>query len=100
MNARVTVIKKCLHMDVIKTHLPESVPIATACMEFQEGQTFEIRGAAPTPPDGFCTLAWKAVERSVERACRGEKLMWANAFPCCPDGLRPVTFRVESVADS
>lgn len=99
MGARITVIKRALHMDVISRHLPEDVGIAALCRDFKEGQMLEIRGDIPVMPEGFCEVAWQAIERSVARACRGEHLMRGSAFPCCTDGLRPVTFHVEAIED-
>ncbi len=100
MNARITVIKRTLHLDVIRRHLPEDVDTAELCRDFHEGQAFEVRGEELTPPEGFCEVAWAAIEKNVARACRGERLMRGNAFPCCTDGLRPVTFHVEPIEDS
>jgi len=100
VGARITVIKRSMNMDVISQYLPESVATAELCRDFEEGQTFEINGPVPTMPEGFCEVAWQTMERNVARACKGERLMWSNAFPCCTDGLRPVTFRIEPIADS
>ena len=99
MSARITIIKRTLHRDVISQYLPEAAAAAEACPEFREGQVFEIPGAVPVMPEGFCDYAWGTIERFVARACKGEKLLWANAFPCCADGLRPVTFHIEPSED-
>lgn len=100
MSARITVIKRSLNMDIVRRHLPQDVGAVEVCRDFREGQVFEIPGDAPAMPEGFCDVAWQAIERNVARTCRGEKLMRGNAFPCCADGLRPVTFFVEPIVDS
>jgi uncharacterized repeat protein (TIGR04076 family) len=100
MSARITVIKRSMNMDVIRRYLPESVATAELCRDFTEGQTFEIKGPVPTMPEAFCEVAWQTMERNVARACKGEHLMRSDAFPCCTDGLRPVTFHIEPIEDS
>jgi uncharacterized repeat protein (TIGR04076 family) len=99
VSARITVIKRSMNMDIVSRYLPEDVGTATLCRDFTEGQAFEIPGDIPARPEGFCEVAWQAIERNVARACKGEKLMRGNAFPCCTDGLRPVTFHIEPVKD-
>jgi len=99
MGARITVVKTSLHKDLIARHFPEAALSATPCPEFREGQVFEVQGQHIACPEGFCDYAWSTIERMVERACKGEQLMWANAFPCCADGLRPVTFHIEPIED-
>jgi len=99
VNARITVVKRTLHMDVIQEYLPKLAAIATPCTDLREGQVFEVQGEHIACPEGFCDYAWSTIERMVGRACKGEQLMWANAFPCCADGLRPVTFHIEPIED-
>lgn len=100
MNARITVVRKTLHIDIIRQHFPEAAETATACPDLTEGQVFEVRGGHIACPEGFCDDAWTTMEGLATRACNGEKLLWASAFPCCADGLRPVTFHIESIDDA
>jgi uncharacterized repeat protein (TIGR04076 family) len=101
VNARITVIKRSLNRDIFERHLPAAISRAKACPEFEEGQTFLVRGGDHlVRPEGFCDYAWMTLERLVARACAGEELMMGTAFPCCADGLRPVTFHIEPSGDS
>jgi uncharacterized repeat protein (TIGR04076 family) len=100
VNARITVIKRSLNRDIFESHLPDTLARAVACPDFEEGQTFLVRGDHPVRPEGFCDYAWMTLERLVTRACADEALMMGTAFPCCADGLRPVTFHIESIADA
>jgi uncharacterized repeat protein (TIGR04076 family) len=84
MNARITVVKKPLNMDLICAHFPEAARAATACPDFQVGQSFEVPGSNIACSEGFCDVAWMTLERIVTRACNGEKLLGANAFPSAP----------------
>ena len=99
MNARITVIMKAFNKDVIDTYLPEYAKKATPCAVFEEGQVFDIKGPFPAMPKGFCYWAWCDIQRNVAMACMGAKLPSGCEFTCCSDGLRPVTFRIEPVAD-
>ena len=99
MNARVTVIKKAFNKDVIDKYVPEHGASAMVCPVFEEGQTFDVKGPFPSRPDGFCDWAWVDIHRNVAMACMGATLPPGCAFPCCSDGLRPVTFRVEPIEE-
>ncbi len=100
MNACITLIKRALHIASIQKHLPKLAPIATACADLRDDQAFEVQGHHVACPEGFCSHAWNTVERAIAQVCRGEELVGPNAFPCCADGLRPVTFHVELFEDS
>ena len=97
MDARITVMKRAFHEDLIGEHFPEAVGKLTACPVFQDGQTFDIKGIFPTKPNGFCDWAWADIQRNVAMACMGAKMPSGCAFTCCSDGLRPVTFRIEAI---
>ena len=97
MDARITVMKRTLHEDLIREHFPESVERMTACPVFEDGQVFDIKGIFPSKPEGFCDLAWADIQRNVAMACMGAKMPSGCAFTCCSDGLRPVTFRIEAI---
>jgi len=42
MQARITVIKKAFHQDIIEQYFPKLVGRTTVCSVFQEGQTFVV----------------------------------------------------------
>jgi len=97
MGARITVMQRAFHENLIREHFPDAIEKATPCSVFQDGQVFEIQGMFPAKPEGFCDWAWCDIQRNVAMACMGAKLPAGCAFACCTDGLRPVTFRIEAV---
>jgi len=100
MDARITVVKRAFHKDLIEEHLPERAAEATPCPVFEDGQAFEIKGPFPAKPEGFCDWAWVDIQRNVAMACMGAELPAGCAFTCCSDGLRPVIFRIQAVEPS
>ena len=75
-----------------------------ACPWFHEGDTFitDFR-----KPDAFCTDAWTCIDKYVfTLAHTKEPLFWddwakkGKAVVCCNDGLRPVTFLIESLDEA
>lgn len=99
MNARITVIKKTLHMDIIQEDLPNLAAIAAPCSDLRDAQAFEVQDDHIACTEGFCAHAWKTIGPVVTRVCRGETLNGPDAFPPCADGLRPVTFHIEPIED-
>jgi len=87
MQARITVIKKAFHKDVIDQYLPEIAEQAEICQVF------------PTKPDGFCDWAWTDIHKTVALTMMGANPTPGTEFSCCSDGLRPVTFRIERLED-
>ena len=99
MQARITVIKKAFHKDVIDQYLPEISDRAEICPVFQEGQTFVVEGPFPSKPEGFCDWAWTDIHKTVALMMMGANLTPGSEFSCCSDGLRPVTFRIERIPE-
>ena len=97
MQARITVIKKAFHQDVIERYFPERVGQAKVCSVFQEGQTFMVDGPFPSKPEGFCDWAWTDIHKVVALTMMGANPTPGTEFTCCSDGLRPVTFRIQRV---
>ena len=99
---KITVVKKFEPKDIIGEDFirPDGRPI-TIC-GFREGQEFivEERG---TMPEGFCHHAWYGLYKNVN------VLKYGGGFPdwtgedmiytACPDGLRPVCFKLERMKD-
>ncbi|MFC2094853.1 TIGR04076 family protein [Candidatus Bipolaricaulota bacterium] len=99
MNARITVMKRAFHKDMIDQYFPEYAKKATPCPVFEDGQVFKIKGIFPSMPEGFCDWAWADIQRNVAMACMGATMPSGCQFTCCSDGLRPVTFRIEAIED-
>jgi len=97
MNALITVVKRGMNSDLIESYFPERAGKLTPCSRYQDGQVFEVNGPFPEKPEGFCDWAWVDIHQIVAMACISGQPPAGLAFPCCTDGLRPVTFRVEAV---
>lgn len=100
MAVRITVVTRSLNQDVADAYFPERKGKIVPCGVFHDGQVFEVNGRLPEKPEGFCDWAWVDIQRVVVLAFAGAQFPPTLAFPCCTDGLRPVTFHVESVKDA
>ncbi|MDD5220541.1 MAG: TIGR04076 family protein [Candidatus Bipolaricaulis sp.] len=98
MGVRITVVKRSLNQDIADAFFPERKGKIVPCSVFQDGQVFEITGRLPEKPEGFCDWAWVDIHQIVAMAAVGVEPPHGLAFPCCTDGFRPVTFRVEPIA--
>lgn len=89
---KITVLKRLNPQDVFeKSPVTPVEPI---------GQEFITRGGAF--PEGFpCTTAWFALYSIARTLSFGGNMPWYKeegvAIICCPDGLRPVIFKVERI---
>jgi len=72
------------------------------CTVFNEGQVFQVDEYCQRPR-GFCTWAWEAMfDMIMTLRFGGNFAEWYEdpgvAVACCPDGLRPVIFKIERTA--
>lgn len=84
---RVTVLCRKCFTDLQSRFLDD--PEAGPCTAFVPGSVYTLTTGAPCP-DGFCRKAWGAIQASVADAPASGTVVVA-----CPDGTRPVIFRVE-----
>jgi len=96
-NARITVIKKAFHQDVIDEYFPHLSAEAQPCPVFEAGQTFEVDAPFGSKPEGFCDWAWADIRKVVALTMMGAAPTPGTEFPCRSDGLRPVTFRIQRI---
>jgi uncharacterized repeat protein (TIGR04076 family) len=96
-NARITVVKKAFHKDVIEEYLPHLSSVAKVCPVFEVGQTFDVEDPFGPKPDGFCSWAWADILKVVALTMMGADPTPGTEFTCCSDGLRPVTFRIQRI---
>ena len=100
---KITVLRKQLYSDLVCRYLTEP-PEECVCDFFEEGDTFLYTGRAEMPA-GFCPWAWIDIYRSVSAlSCGATYTPWQKdegaTVVCCTDGIRPVTFLLESVDPS
>ncbi|MFC2077177.1 TIGR04076 family protein [Candidatus Bipolaricaulota bacterium] len=103
-HALITVVKRALHTDLLGPSLTEkTLSSIRPCPTFEDGQTFTIDRLPPARPDGFCDQAWADIQRELYLVAFGGTHPNTDppgiCFPCCTDGLRPVTFRIERVEE-
>ena len=100
---RVTVLKRMSPTDMFKKS-PVTVVMKPfeQCPLFKDGQEFVTQGGRM--PEGFpCTPAWNSVFLDARILSFGGNMPWFKekgvSITCCPDGLRPVIFKVERIKD-
>ncbi len=95
---KVTVLKRFHPSEVFdKSPATPAEPLG-ACEILKDGQEFISKGGVM--PKGFpCTSAWVALYPYVRVLSFGGNMPWFKeegvSITCCPDGLRPVIFKVE-----
>lgn len=99
MKARITVIKKAFHKDIVDQYFPQLVEQVSICTVFEEGEAYEVEGPFPSKPEGFCDWAWTDIHKTVALTMMGANPTPGTEFSCCSDGLRPVTFRIQRIKE-
>ena len=94
MNCKITVLKILEFSKLAEEygHRPEPCPV------FSEGQVFYTKGIFGNEmPEHFCHMAWQSLVMPVNVLAGGGKVLGMDEvhIVSCPDGLRPVIFRVE-----
>jgi uncharacterized repeat protein (TIGR04076 family) len=95
---KITVIKQFLPKDIFgRDFILVSGKKVTNC-SLKVGDEF-ISDGTGNMPEGFCAHAWNSIFRNVHLLTWGggySKTIGDNlAFGVCPDGLRPVIFKLE-----
>ena len=97
---KITVLKRFHPKDVFEESPATPVEPLGACEIFTDGQEFTSKGGGM--PEGFpCTTAWLTLYPGVRVLSFGGDMPWFKekgiSITCCPDGLRPVIFKVERI---
>ena len=97
-NVKVTVLKRFHPKDVFEKSPVTPVEPLGACEILEDDQEFTSKGGVM--PEGFpCTTAWVALYPYVRVLSFGGDMPWFKekgvCVTCCPDGLRPVVFKLE-----
>jgi uncharacterized repeat protein (TIGR04076 family) len=93
---KITVLKRLDPTEVFQD-APVKAKYTGPCPGYKEGQVFHVDTSMP--PD-FCPHAWNAIFPMIlTLKFGGNFLKWYDepgvAVGCCPDGLRPVIFKLE-----
>ncbi len=97
--ARITVMKRAFHDDLIEEFFPSLEGEIGPCSVFTDRQSFVVDGPFPEKPEGFCDWAWSDIQKVVALTMMGANPTPGTEFTCCSDGLRPVTFRIERIEE-
>jgi uncharacterized repeat protein (TIGR04076 family) len=71
------------------------------CNAFHDDQEFIVE-ADGNQPEGFCGWAWRDVYKDLSVLQFGGDVPWTEEgtmITCCTDGIRPVSFKMERIAD-
>ncbi|MHA2083960.1 MAG: TIGR04076 family protein [Candidatus Thorarchaeota archaeon] len=97
---KITVLKKIDPHIIFNGQIPtrpESDKLYSICDTVAEGDEFVVEKDREMPK-GFCTSAWKAIGNSLSVIQWGgdyyPNLPKGTAITCCPDGIRPVSFKL------
>ncbi|MCM1522476.1 MAG: TIGR04076 family protein [Muribaculaceae bacterium] len=89
---RLTVLQRSCFQDLQSLYLSD--PECGPCRAFATGESFDISHGCP---EGFCPRAWDVVERAVKDSSHCPENPADNyvVIASCPDGTRPVIFKIE-----
>jgi len=105
---KITVVKKMDMTEQYGAEKPAGVTpdgITPVCNRFEVGQEFIIDALHDETlmPKGFCPGAWHDIYPWMLALWYGADFYWlkekGTMIACCTDGLRPVAFRLERMAD-
>jgi uncharacterized repeat protein (TIGR04076 family) len=93
---KITVLKLFDTKEVFKDP-PVKAKYSGPCPVFKEGQVFHVDDNMPSD---FCPYAWDTIfPYIITIRANGNFREWYEepgvAVACCPDGLRPVVFKIE-----
>ena len=98
---KITVLRKEFYPDFADEYLTEGRE-AGPCALLNVGDSFVFEGGAQMP-EGFCPWAWIDIYHNVTSVAAGGTYKRGTGkngqtIVCCTDGIRPVVFRVETLA--
>jgi uncharacterized repeat protein (TIGR04076 family) len=95
---KITVLKRFSPSEVFETSPVTPEKEIGPCELLKDGQEF-IVDKDSTMPENFCGSAWQVLFANVRALASGANFPWYKekgiAVTCCPDGLRPVVFKLE-----
>ena len=101
-DVKITVVKQFEPKDIIgEDFIRESGKPITKCY-MKENREFFVKETGDMPDD-FCHHAWYGIYKNVEFLRYGGKHEdWTGEdtiYGVCPDGIRPVIFRIERIKE-
>ncbi len=98
---KITVVKKLNNKDMFGDNPPLHFNMPPECDRLQLGQEFIVdRFECPA---GFCNWAYADIQRDIVHLALGGDYPWIKEkgaiLSCCTDGVRPVVFKLERIAD-
>jgi len=98
---KITVLKRVVHQDLVDKYM-EPGAATLPCPHFREGQEFVFDDH---PGEDFCQAAWNDIYKAyVALKTGGSFAPWMKTdntlIVCCSDGIRPVFFKLERLADA
>ena len=101
---KITVVKKVSLKDLFGDNPPAAYDegrVTPQCDRFEEGQEFVVDNHGCPP--GFCNWAYADIQRDIAHILYDGYYPWmkekGTTVSCCTDGLRPVIFKLEKIAD-
>ncbi|MBU7032510.1 MAG: TIGR04076 family protein [Theionarchaea archaeon] len=99
---KITVLKRFHPSEVFEeSPVTPSEPMEV-CGLLREGDVFSSKGGS-IPVEFPCTSAWIALYPYVRVLSFGGNMPWIKekglSITCCPDGLRPVVFKLERIEE-
>jgi uncharacterized repeat protein (TIGR04076 family) len=98
---KITILRIFTPEEVLGTAPPVTATFGNdSCPVFSTDSEFLIEGDWPSLPRGFCEGAWSSIKEYVQTIHAGGNFpMWleepGTAVVSCPDGCRPVIFKIE-----
>ena len=96
---KITILKTSFDSEIARAYSQDWLG---PCPLFKEGQEFLLDDPWQMPA-GFCSTAWGDIFKNVQTICLGGNFPSARQpgvnISCCVDGVRPVVFRIERLAE-
>ena len=102
-DVKITVLR-CFSPGEVFKKPPVKARYSNPCVIFEIGQVFRISANEdPAMPDNFCAYAWNTIfPWFLAIRSNADFLQWYEeqglVVICCPDGLRPVVFKIQRVS--
>ncbi len=96
---KITVLRRLKPGEVFESQPAKGAPV-DACGVYEDGQVFFVEEDGRMP-EGFCGWTWGDISKVVQLLRFHGNFHWFDepgvSVNCCPDGLRPVVFKIERI---